>query len=135
MKKIVFLNVQKNKALLFLFVLILVLFFVNFVLWQNKYLRVSFYLFLTIYLSKMFWFRNYFEWNKMGFLIKINSFFGKNYMVSDIQTIVFQSDGVKIIKNNGNEKTFYLKHITAESKQRLFDILKSYKGITFISAE
>ncbi|MDT9499257.1 hypothetical protein [Capnocytophaga canimorsus] len=83
----------------------------------------------------MFWFRNYFEWNKMGFLIKINSFFGKNYMVSDIQTIVFQSDGVKIIKNNGNEKTFYLKHITAESKQRLFDILKSYKGITFISAE
>ncbi|VEJ19820.1 Uncharacterised protein [Capnocytophaga canimorsus] len=135
MKKIVFLNVQKNKALLFLFVLILVLFFVNFVLWQNKYLRVSFYLFLTIYLSKMFWFRNYFEWNKMGFLIKINSFFGKNYMVSDIQTIVFQSDGVKIIKNNGNEKTFCLKHITAESKQRLFDILKSYKGITFISAE
>ncbi len=135
MKKIVFLNVQKNKALLFLFVLILVLFFVNFVLWQNKYLRVSFYLFLTIYLSKMFWFRNYFEWNKMGFLIKINSFFGKNYMVSDIQTIVFQYDGVKIIKNNGNEKTFCLKHITAESKQRLFDILKSYKGITFISAE
>lgn len=135
MKKIVFLNVQKNKALLFLFVLILVLFFVNFVLWQNKYLRVSFYLFLTIYLSKMFWFRNYFEWNKMGFLIKINSFFGKNYMVSDIQTIVFQYDGVKIVKNNGNEKTFYLKHITAESKQRLFDILKSYKGITFISAE
>ncbi|AEK22432.1 hypothetical protein CGC56_08815 [Capnocytophaga canimorsus] len=135
MKKIVFLNVQKNKALLFLFVLILVLFFVNFVLWQNKYLRVSFYLFLTIYLSKMFWFRNYFEWNKMGFLIKINSFFGKNYMVSDIQTIVFQFDGVKIIKNNGNEKTFCLKHITAESKQRLFDILKSYKGITFISAE
>ncbi|ATA77612.1 Uncharacterised protein [Capnocytophaga canimorsus] len=135
MKKIVFLNVQKNKALLFLFVLILVLFFVNFVLWQNKYLRVSFYLFLTIYLSKMFWFRNYFEWNKMGFLIKINSFFGKNYMVSDIQTIVFQSYGFKIIKNNGNEKTFCLKHITAESKQRLFDILKSYKGITFISAE
>ncbi|MFJ1389272.1 hypothetical protein ACI76Q_01720 [Capnocytophaga canimorsus] len=83
----------------------------------------------------MFWFRNYFEWNKMGFLIKINSFFGKNYMVSDIQTIVFQFDGVKIIKNNGNEKTFCLKHITAESKQRLFDILKSYKGITFISAE
>ncbi|WGU69659.1 hypothetical protein QIU18_08190 [Capnocytophaga canimorsus] len=40
----------------------------------------------------------------MGFLIKINSFFGKNYMVSDIQTIVFQFDGVKIIKNNGNEK-------------------------------
>ncbi|WP_238200531.1 hypothetical protein [Capnocytophaga canimorsus] len=83
----------------------------------------------------MFWFRNYFEWNKMGFLIKINSFFGKNYMVSDIQTIVFQSDGFKIIKNNGNEKTFCLKHIIAESKQRLFDILKSYKGITFISAE
>lgn len=135
MKKIVFLNVQKNKALLFLFVLILVLFFVNFVLWQNKYLRVSFYLFLTIYLSKMFWFRNYFEWNKMGFLIKINSFFGKNYMVSDIQTIVFQYDGFKIIKNNGNEKTFCLKQITAESKQRLFDILKSYKGITFISVE
>lgn len=135
MKKIVFLNVQKNKALLFLFVLILVLFFVNFVLWQNMYLRVSFYLFLTIYLSKMFWFRNYFEWNKMGFLIKINSFFGKNYMASDIQAVVFQSDGVKIIKNNGNEKTFCLKHITAESKQRLFDILKSYKGITFISAE
>ncbi|MFJ1401412.1 hypothetical protein ACILFO_02140 [Capnocytophaga canimorsus] len=83
----------------------------------------------------MFWFRNYFEWNKMGFLIKINSFFGKNYMVSDIQSVVFQYDGVKIIKNNGNEKTFCLKYITAESKQRLFDILKSYKGITFISAE
>ncbi|MFJ1330315.1 hypothetical protein [Capnocytophaga canimorsus] len=71
----------------------------------------------------------------MGFLIKINSFFGKNYMVSDIQSVVFQYDGVKIIKNNGNEKTFCLKYITAESKQRLFDILKSYKGITFISAE
>ncbi|MFJ1438593.1 hypothetical protein ACILPE_02500 [Capnocytophaga canimorsus] len=56
-------------------------------------------------------------------------------MASDIQAIVFQFDGVKIIKNNGNEKTFCLKHITAESKQRLFDILKSYKGITFISAE
>lgn len=135
MKRIIFFNAQKNKALSLLLILIAVLFFVSFVFWQNSYLSVFLYLFLTIYLSKMFWFRNYFEWSKMGFLIKINSFFGKNYITSDIQTIEFQPDAIKIIKNNGNEKTFCLKHITAESKQRLFDILKSYKGITFISAE
>ena len=39
----------------------------------------------------MFWFRNYVQWNKMGILIRINTFLGKSIQFENIEKIIFEN--------------------------------------------
>ena len=61
----------------------------------NKHISSIGFLIPTIYFSKMFWYKNYVQWNKKGIEIRIKSFLGK--------TLKF--DKIKVTELNENRLT------------------------------
>tara|TARA_R110002051_G_scaffold202618_1_gene269218 strand:- start:574 stop:987 length:414 start_codon:yes stop_codon:yes gene_type:complete len=59
-----------------------------------------------IYTSRIFWYKNYVQWNKLGMTLKINSFFGKHYSFDQISGVEMNTDTLTITKTNGT-KTAY----------------------------
>ena len=53
---------------------------------MNAYLTVVGFLIPTIYHSKIYWYKNYVQWNKRGFLIRNKSFLGKSLKSDEIKT-------------------------------------------------
>lgn len=56
--------------------------------------------------SRIFWYKNYVQWNKLGMTLKINSFFGKHYSFDQISGVEMNTDTLTITKTNGT-KTAY----------------------------
>ena len=77
----------------------------------------------TIYYSRMFWFRNYFQWKKKGATIRINSFLGKSLNFEEITSAVLNDKILKISKSSGDELAFDLNHIADEDVQKLHRII------------
>jgi hypothetical protein len=77
----------------------------------------------TIYYSRMFWFRNYFQWNKKGANIRINSFLGKSLNFEEIIKTELTDKVLKITKSSGNKLAFDLNHIADEDVQKLHQII------------
>lgn len=134
MKKIKFdqLNFRNNKAQFFLIVLTGILILLNFFeVFNNsdpriaKYSNVIAYLILALIFSKMFWFKNYVQWNKKGIMIKLNGSWGKNYKFEEISTFKIQGNDLIIAKFNGQTNAFNLQNIEPESINNLINILKT----------
>jgi acyl-ACP thioesterase len=67
-----------------------------------------------IYLSKMFWYKNYVVWNKKGGVIRIKSFFGESLKSNEIRSTEL-IDGVLTINKHGGERiAIDLNHIQGE---------------------
>lgn len=77
----------------------------------------------TVYYSRMFWFRNYFQWNKKGANIRINSFLGKSLNFEEIIKTELTDKVLKITKSSGNKLAFDLNHIADEDVQKLHRII------------
>jgi hypothetical protein len=73
--------------------------------------------------SKMFWYKNYVQWNKKGTLIKINSFLGTTLNFNQIKTTELVNKNLTITKLNGNQVTFDLNNITDSDAQKLNDLI------------
>lgn len=76
-----------------------------------------------IFLSRVFWFRNYVEWNKKRILIRIRSFFGKNIGFHEIRNTELENNTLIINKYNGDKVNFNLHFIDPADAQKLKDIL------------
>ncbi|MFT7033270.1 MAG: hypothetical protein ACJA2S_001776 [Cyclobacteriaceae bacterium] len=77
-----------------------------------------------IYLSKMFWYKNYVVWNKKGGVIRIKSFFGESLKSNEIRSTEL-IDGVLTINKNGGERiAIDLNHIQGEDSQKLKTIIQ-----------
>src|SRR5690606_8407274 len=106
MKKIHFnqLNFRNNKAQFILLVLCGIILVLNVFevinfenkLW-NKLLNASIFLMLVLIYSKMFWFRNFVQWNKKVILIKLNNFWGKSYKFEEIKDFSVKIKCLKFI--------------------------------------
>ncbi len=98
MKRIKFENIQANSIFVILIILsIICLLIGSFELIPfenpriNKYFSMLGFLLQIIFYSRMFWFKNYVQWNKMAILIRINMFLGKSIQFENIEKIIFEN--------------------------------------------
>ncbi len=76
--------------------------------------------------SKIFWYRNYFQWNKIGGNIKINKFLPKNFTFDNIKNVAFESDKLTIEKYDGDPIVFSTAKIAAQSLIKLEAIFSEF---------
>lgn len=134
MKKIKFQNLNSKNNILWISVMVLGVIFMfmeTFDLYTfenpkiSKFIYFLLFLSLSIYHSRLFWFKNVVQWNKKGLTARINNFWGVNTIFENIQTIIFRENEFVISEFNGNRKTINLKNIDLESKKKLEQILKT----------
>lgn len=75
----------------------------------NGWITAMGYLLQTIYLSKMFWFKNYVQWSTSSPYVRINSRSGKTLTFKDIKETHLTNHKLIITKNNGQQETFDVK--------------------------
>ena len=89
----------------------------------NKRVAAIGFLLQVIYFSKMFWHKNYVQWNKKGAVIRINSFTSKSLSFDQIKTTELNDKKLIITKTNGNKVTFDLNEIVHSDTQKLHEII------------
>lgn len=89
----------------------------------NKRISAVGFLLQVIYFSKMFWYKNYVQWNKKGAVVRINSFMGKTLKFDEIKTTEFNEKKLTITKFSGNKVTFDLNEIAESDTQKLNEII------------
>ncbi|MDF4203991.1 hypothetical protein PXD56_13540 [Maribacter sp. SA7] len=127
MKKIHFDNM---KSWIWISILILSLVFIFngiFELFENPKLNkritaVGFFL-QVLYYSKMFWYKNYVQWNKKGANIRVNSFWGKSLSFDQIKKTELNEEKLIITKDNGKIIEFDLSEIVESDTQKLNEII------------
>lgn len=135
MEKIKFDNLQSKKVriiIVLVFILSLIGVFKPFNLFSEeiyKWLFTTGLLVYSIFFSRMFWFKNYVQWNKKGIVIKINSWigFGKSIRFDEIKSINFEGDTIELTLFGGNHKKIVnVSTIVLQDRQRLHQLLQKY---------
>ncbi|MBS9767446.1 MAG: hypothetical protein KGV44_07890 [Flavobacteriaceae bacterium] len=132
MKRIHFDNLNKNLFLIAIIILSIICLIIG--LLQlipnnpelNRMIMAIGFLLQLIFYSRMFWYKNYMQWNKKGAVLKINSFFGKTLNFSEIQTTNLIDKKLIITKFNGQKTTFDLENIVEEDREKLNKIINRY---------
>ena len=89
----------------------------------NKYIMKIGFLLQAIYFSRMFWYKNYIQWNKKGANLRINSFWGKSLTFNQIKKTELNEKKLIITKNSGEVVTFDLNKIEESDTQKLNEII------------
>jgi hypothetical protein len=89
----------------------------------NKTLTVAGFILQIIYFSRMFWYKNYIQWNKKGAVIRINSWSGKSLSFNQIKKTELIDKKLIITKYNGSKVTFDLNKIVESDTQKLSEII------------
>lgn len=66
----------------------------------NKSISAIGFFLQVIYFSKMFWYKNYVQWNKKGVVVRINSFMGKTLRFDEIKKTELIEKKLIITKEN-----------------------------------
>ncbi len=89
----------------------------------NKYTMKIGFLLQAFYFSRMFWYKNYIQWNKKSANLRINSFWGKSLTFDQIRATEFNEDKLIITKKNGKKITLDLNEIAESDKEKLNEII------------
>jgi len=89
----------------------------------NKSISAIGFFLQVIYFSKMFWYKNYVQWNKKGVVVRINSFMGKTLRFDEIKKSELIEKKLIITKDNGTTVTFDLNKIAKSDQQKLNEII------------
>ena len=89
----------------------------------NKILILIFFIGLTLYSSRIFWYKNVVQWNRKGMAIRINSFMGKSISFDEIRKVIFTEKQIDIIEFSGKKHIINLENINVESIDKLKEIL------------
>lgn len=132
MKNIRFDNLRRSKWWIFLIILSLLL--ILFGIWEPielgnpkiyKWGSVVGFLIQAVFLGRMFWYKNYVQWNGKGIHIKVNSIIGPSFKFNEIKTTNLKEDTLEIILFGGGKNTVIdLKNIAKKDKLRLHQILQ-----------
>jgi hypothetical protein len=95
----------------------------------NKILASIGFFIQAVYYSKMFWYKNYVEWNKLGMNIKINRLISKSITFKNVEKIELDNTNLKIIQKSGSEKIFEIHNIESNDLQKLVKIITQNSGI------
>ena len=83
----------------------------------------------ALYFSKMFWYKNYVEWNKLGMNIKINRIISKSIKFDNVKKLEVDNYNFKIIQKCGREKIFEIHNIESNDLEKLLKIIKQNSEI------
>ena len=135
MERITFDDLQSKKArtiVLVAFILSLIGVFKPFNLFSQetyKWIFNSGFLLWFVFFSRMFWFKNYVQWNKRGMMLKINSWIGMGTSIrfDEVKSINFTDCQIEFTLFVGRKKRVVDIHkIDTKDKQALVQILEKY---------
>lgn len=91
---------------------------------KDRWWRVITYSYMTLYFAKSFFFKNYFEWNKKGAVLKLNKRFGigKTINYSKVDSYSLSDETLKFEQKNGS-LAFDISEIDARDISKLNNIL------------
>ena len=94
--------------------------------------RISFVGFLlqVIYVTLVFWYKNYVLWNKRGSIIRINSFMTKSLNFDQIKTSELDEKKLILTKYNGSKVTFDMNNIAESDTHQLNDLILKHVSNT-----
>ncbi|WP_452219169.1 hypothetical protein [Lacinutrix undariae] len=116
-------------------ILILSLFFIVFGTFEffefenpkiNKRISAVGFLLQTIYFTKMFWFKNYIQWNKIGITIKLHIVNSITLSFNDIRGCEIKEDTFIITKKDGEIVTFNIENVVIKDVIKLQQIIESH---------
>lgn len=81
----------------------------------------------VVFWLKMFWYRNYVNWNTKGINIRINSVLGKSLAFDRIKSIEIADKRITITKKDEEILLLNLVEFKDDDVERLYTILMSYK--------
>ena len=90
----------------------------------NKGLTASGFFLQVIFYSRFIWHKNYFQWNKKGTYIRINSWIGKSMSFDQIESSELNDNDLIITKKNGKKFTIHLDDIVKSDVQKLNEIIE-----------
>jgi len=89
----------------------------------NKRISAIGFFLQVIYYSKMFWHKNYVQWNKKGAVVRINSWSGKTLSFDNIKKTELIEKKLIITKDNEKTVTFDLNDIAESDTRKLNEII------------
>ena len=89
----------------------------------NKRISAIGFFLQLVYFSKMFWYKNYVQWNKKGAIVRVNSWISKSLNFDQIKKTELIQNTLIITKNNGEIVTFDLNEIKETDTQKLNEII------------
>jgi hypothetical protein len=95
----------------------------------NKILASIGFFIQAAYYSKMFWYKNYVEWNKRGMNIKINILISKSITFKNVTKLELDNSNLKIIQKSGSDKIFEIHNIASTDLEKLVEIITQNSGI------
>lgn len=95
----------------------------------NKILASIGFFIQAAYYSKMFWYKNYVEWNKLGMNIKINRLISKSIKFENVKKLELDTTNLKIIQKSGSDKIFEIHDIASTDLEKLMKIIAQNSGI------
>ncbi|PHN92591.1 hypothetical protein CSC80_16740 [Maribacter sp. 6B07] len=89
----------------------------------NKRISAIGFFLQLVYFSKMFWYKNYVQWNKKGVVVRVNSWISKSLNFDQIKKTELIQNTLIITKNNGDTVKFDLNEIKETDTQKLNEII------------
>jgi|GEM_PF-582094 len=137
MKRIHFANLGKNKLVIAVAVFsaacLLFGLFDGFDLVSTSSVRYVLglgYFLSAIFLTHMFWYKNYVQWNKRGMMIRIDSFFGKNLKFEEIISAKLDGDILEIMESKNSKVSIDLSEIVQEDRETLNQIIVEHIAVS-----
>ena len=130
MNRIHFDNISKNWFLITILILSIIFLLVGifeFIPFENPKMNKGIsgigFLLQAIFFSRMFWYKNYVQWNKKGATIRINSILGKSIIFDNIKGTELDEKKLIITQKNGKKIMFDLNEIAESDTQKLNEII------------
>ncbi len=80
------------------------------------------YIFFGLHFSKMFWHKNYVEWNKKGVVYRIKTRFGKTLRFNQVGNVALKSNILFVTLNDGSITKIDLREVFPEDQKKLLEI-------------
>ena len=133
MKRIKFDNLQYNWffiSLVLLSLICIIFGFFEIIQFQNpkinKGISAIGHVSQVVFFSRMFWFKNYVQYNKKGIFIRIKTFFGKSISFDNVERTELENQALTIYKNDGTRYDFNLEEIEERYSRKLFKVINQY---------
>ncbi len=80
------------------------------------------YIFFGLHFSKMFWHKNYVEWNKKGVVYRIKTRFGKTLRFNQVGNVSLKNDVLFVTLVDGSKTEIDLHEVFPEDQKKLQEI-------------
>ncbi len=95
----------------------------------NRILIILGFLFQALFYSKMFWYKNFVEWNKIGMNIKLNKFIGKSIEFDFVKKVELKNENLIITEKSGREILFNINNVEIKDIEKLIKLIKQNSAI------